>query len=190
MKGRSLVLTRLTETSGQACWYAVHTRSNFEQRVAGELGSKGFESYLPAYEETHQWRDRKKKVAVPLFPGYVFVRLADSPGLRLPILQTAGVVRILGNGGAIEAVPDEEIDAVRGLLRSKVHCHAHPFLREGVRVRVKRGALQGLEGTLVRFKNQVRLVISVSLIAQSVAAEVDIRDVEPVGSSRPRGVAA
>ena len=178
------MLTRLEEMSGQACWYAVHTRSRFDQRVASELGSRGFESYFPAYEEIHQWKDRKKKVAVPLFPGYVFVRFADSPGLRLRILHTAGVARILGNGGMIEAVPDEEIEAVQGLLRANVPYHAHPFLREGVQVRVKRGALKGLEGTLVRFKNRARLVISVALIAQSVAAEVDIRDVEPVGSSR------
>src|ERR1022692_2435345 len=178
------MLTQLEEMSGQACWYAVYTRSNFEQRVAGELGSRGFESYFPAYEEIHQWKDRKKKVAVPLFPGYVFVRFADSPGLRLPLLKTSGVVRILGNGGMIEAVPDEEIEAVQSLLRSNVPCHAHPFLREGVRVRVKRGALKDLEGTLVRFKNRARLVISVALIAQSVAAEVGMRVVEPVGSSR------
>ena len=184
------MLTRFEEMSGQACWYAIHTRSNFEQRVAGELGRKGFESYLPAYQETHQWRDRKKKVAVPLFPGYVFVRFVDSLELRIPVLHTTGVVRILGNGGMIEAVPDEQVEAVQGLLRSKVPCHAHPFLREGVRVRVKRGALQDLEGTLVRFKNRARLVISVALIGQSVAAEVDIRDVERVGSSRPRQVAA
>jgi len=184
------MLTRLEDKSEQACWYALHTRSNYEQRVAGELGRKGIESYLPAYDETHQWQDRKKKVAVPLFPGYVFVRLADSQGLRMPVLHTAGVVRILGHGSVIEAVPDEEIDAVQRLLKSNVPCHAHPFLREGVRVRVKRGALQDLEGTLVRFKNRARLVISVALIAQSVAAEVDVRDVEPVANSQPRQVAA
>src|ERR1035437_6403668 len=102
------MLTQLEEMSVQACWYAIHTRSNFEQRVAGELGRKGFESYLPSYQETHQWRDRKKKVAVPLFPGYVFVRFVDSLELRMPVLHTTGVVRILGNGGMIEAVPDEQ----------------------------------------------------------------------------------
>jgi transcriptional antiterminator NusG len=184
------MLTQLEDESGQARWYAVHTRSNFEQRVASELGRKGFESYLPAYDETHQWKDRKKTVAVPLFPGYVFARFDGSLGLRQPVLHTSGVVRILGTGGVIEAVPDEEIDAVRRLLGSHVACHAHPFLREGVRVRVKRGALKDMEGTLVRFKNRVRLVISVALIAQSVAAELDIGDVEPVGNSRPRLVAA
>src|ERR1039457_2778092 len=114
------MLTQLEEMSVQACWYAIHTRSNFEQRVAGELGRKGFESYLPSYQETHQWRDRKKKVAVPLFPGYVFVRFVDSLELRMPVLHTTGVVRILGNGGMIEAVPDEQVEAVQGLLRSKV----------------------------------------------------------------------
>jgi transcription antitermination factor NusG len=181
---------RWEQGSGRACWYAVHSRSNFERRVAGELASKGFESYLPAYAEIHRWKDRQKKVEVPLFPGYVFVRFPDLPHLRLPVLQTTGVVRILGHNGMIETVPDEEIEAVRSLLNSKTPCFAHPFLREGVRVRVKRGALKDLEGALVRIKNQDRLVISVSLIAQSIAAEVNIRDVEPVGARPSRQFAA
>jgi len=181
---------RWEASSGRPRWYAVHSRSNFERRVAAELASKGFESYLPAYEEIHRWKDRQKKVEIPLFPGYVFVRFPDLPHLRLPVLQTTGVVRILGHDGTIETVPEEEIEAVRTLLNSKAPCFAHPFLREGVRVRVKRGALKDLEGTLVRIKNQDRLVISVSLIAQSIAAEVDILDVEPVGSSRPRHLSA
>jgi len=173
----------------QRCWYAVHTCSNFEQRVAAELASKDFAIYLPAYEEIHQWRDRQKKVVVPLFRGYVFVSFADAPELRLRVLQTAGVARILGSGDAIEAVPEAEIEAVRRLMKSNVQCYASPFLREGVRVRVKRGALKDLEGTLVRFKNHARLVIAVSLIEQAVAAEVDIRDVEPVKSGRGRRAA-
>jgi len=185
------MLTRLQPICTEARWYAVHTRSNFEQRVAGELESKGFEIYLPAYEELHQWRDRKKRVAVPLFPGYVFARFPDAPGVRLRLLQTAGVARILGTAGTIEAVQEDEIEGVRKLLNSRVRCFAHPFLREGVRVRVKRGALRDLEGIVVRFaNNQARLVISVSLIAQSVAAEVDISHVEPVAPGRSGQAAA
>lgn len=159
-------------------WYAAHTRSNFEKRVAAELEAKGVEPYLPAYQEIHQWKDRRKRVEVPVFPGYVFVRLSDSPARRLAVLQTAGVLRLLGHGGAPEPVDDAELEALRRLLKSNPRCLAHPFLREGARVRVKRGALAGVEGILARLKNQSRLVISVALLAQSVAVEVDTADVE------------
>lgn len=163
-------------------WYAAHTRSNFEKRVAAELEAKGVEPYLPAYPEIHQWKDRRKRVEVPLFPGYVFVRFNDSPGSRLAVLRTAGVLRLLGRGGALDAVDEFELEAVRRLLQSNARCLAHPFLREGARMRIKRGALAGVEGILTRLKNQSRLVISVSLVAQSVAVEVDAADVEVLGT--------
>lgn len=159
-------------------WYALHTRSHFENRVADALREKGFESFLAAFDEVHQWKDRKRRVSIPLFPGYVFVRLADRPPQRLAVMKTRGVVRILGNGDRIEPVPDSEIAAVHGLVNAKVPCLFHPFLRDGVRIRVKRGPLEGLEGYLLRMKNQTRLVISIHLISQSVAAEVDVDDVE------------
>jgi transcription antitermination factor NusG len=161
-------------------WYAVHTRSNFEKRIADELSAKGLESYLPSYEELHQWKDRKKKVDLPLFPGYVFTRFYDCPEARIAVLRTAGVVRILGQSGGIEPVPEQEIEGVRSVLGSKLPCYAHPLLREGAWVRVRRGALQGVEGLLVRLKNQTRLVVSVTLLSRSVAAEIDAADVEPI----------
>jgi transcription antitermination factor NusG len=160
-------------------WYAVHTRSNFERHVALEITGNGLENYLPSYEEEHQWRDRKKKVSLPLFPGYLFVRIRDVPAERLAVVKARGVVRIVGGGGRIEPVADLEIEAVKRILDASLACHGHPFLRAGMRVRVKRGSLRGLEGFLVRIKNQARLVISVNLIAQSVATEIDIADVEP-----------
>jgi transcription antitermination factor NusG len=176
-----------TQSLGQqACWYAVHTRSHFERRVADELSAKGVENYVATYEEIHQWKDRRKAVQVSLFPGYVFARFADTPERRLPLVQTTGVVRILGHGGAIEAIPEAEIEAVRTLLNARVPYFAHPFLREGMRVRVVRGPLQDLEGMLVRIKNQTRLVLSVTLISQSVAAEVNLRDVAPAPGGRSR----
>lgn len=167
------------------CWYAIHTRSNFEVRVARELLERGLESYLPAYQEIHQWKDRKQIVTVPLFPGYVFARFDDSSQVRLTVLQTIGVARILGHCGKCEPVPDYELDAVRRLLESKVPCFAHPFLEEGAWVRMRRGPLRGLEGLLVRIKNQTRLIISVTLLSQSLAAEVDASDVLP--ALRPSG---
>ena len=161
-------------------WYALHTRSNFEKRIVTELSAKGIENFLPCYDEVHQWKDRKQKVSVPLFPGYVFSRLDESSGARLSVLRTAGVVRILGDSGGIEPVPDEQIEAIRILLRSKLPCLAYPFLREGCWVRVRRGPLAGVEGILVRAKGEARLVISVSMLSQSVAVEVDSCNVEPV----------
>jgi transcription antitermination factor NusG len=160
-------------------WYAVHTRSHFERQVVTEVTGNGLHCYLPSYEEEHQWKDRKKKVSLPLFPGYLFVRLRDLPTERMTVLKARGVVQIVGSGGRIEPVTEEEVEAVRRVLDSRLACHGHPFLRTGMRVRVKRGILRGLEGLLIRVKNQARLVISVNLIAQSVAAEIDITDVEP-----------
>jgi transcription antitermination factor NusG len=162
-------------------WYAVRTRSNFEQQAVAEIADKGFEAYLPAFQQVHQWKDRKKIVNHPLFPGYFFVRLVDSNERRLAVLKTAGVVQILGSGKTIEPVPEEQVESVRRMLSANVACFAHPFLREGSRVRIRRGALKDLEGLLVRFKNAYRLVLSVDLLCQSVATEVDIIDIEALG---------
>lgn len=159
-------------------WYALHTRSNFETRVTEGLQGKGLETFLPAVEELHRWKDRKRRVSVPLFPGYVFARLADDPAQRLAVLKTAGVVRILGSGGHMEAVAEHEIAAVHGLVNAKVPCSSHPFLRDGAWVRVTRGPLMGVEGYFLRRASRARLVISVGLICRSVAVEVDAGDVD------------
>jgi transcription antitermination factor NusG len=180
--GGNMELTTQAVANGStpAQWYAVHTRSNFEKRVASELDSKGIETYLPALRETHQWKDRRRLIDVPVFPGYVFIRISDSGGYRLRVLRTPGTVRILGAAGRIEPIPETEIASIQFLLTSGAAFFAHPFLREGVRARVKRGALKDLEGVLIRFKNRTRLVLSINLLAQSVAAEVDVADVEPI----------
>jgi transcription antitermination factor NusG len=162
----------------QQHWYVGYTRSNYEQRVVMELSARNFETYLPVYRELHRWKDRKKMIERPLFPGYVFVHMADSAPSRLAILKIEGVVRILGQGGRIEAVAEEEIEALRRLLKTTGRCLVHPLLREGAWVRVKRGALEGLEGLLVAVKNRTRLVLSVTLLSQSVSTEIDASDVE------------
>jgi len=167
-------------------WYAVQTRSRFERSVEAELTAKGLETYLPAVREIHRWKDRKKQVDVPLFSGYVFTRIPDHPTRRLDVLRTNGTVRILGNGAGIEPVPDYEIEAIRQLLQARVTCFSHPFLRQGAWVRVKYGPLEGVEGLLTRMKNQSRLVISVQMLSQSVATEIDAEDVELI---RPRPTA-
>jgi len=182
------VARSLTGVAGAAesRWYALYTRSNFEKRVSCELMSKHVENYLPVVEQVHQWKDRRKRVEVPVFPGYVFVRLRDSQSARLEVLRTAGSVRILGQGERIEPVPEAEIESIRRLLQARVPCFAHPFLKEGAWVRVKSGPLREVEGLLVRLKSKTRLVLSVALLSQSVATEIDVADVEVLRPPRRR----
>lgn len=169
---------------GTQYWYAVQTRSNFEKRIVAELTHKNLQPYCPMFQELHQWADRKKLVERPVFPGYVFARFVDSAATRLAIAKTAGTVRILGSGtssdSALEPVSDKEIEGIRRLLESGSPCEKYPYLHEGDIVRVKRGALKDLEGILVRIKNDARLVLSLELLSQSVATEVDVNDVEVV----------
>jgi transcription antitermination factor NusG len=163
---------------GNENWYALHVRSNFGSQVTCELMAKEVETYLPTYDEVHRWKDRRKTIAVPVFPGYVFARFVDSPPCRLNVLKTRGVIRILGTGTSIHPVPDNEIVSLQRMLNSRLRCFGHPFLQEGARVRIKRGPLRDVEGILVRVKNQTRLVVSIELLSQAVATEIDACDVE------------
>jgi transcription termination/antitermination protein NusG len=175
----------------QLQWYAVRTRSNYERTVSSLLVEKSIEHFLPAFHEVHQWKDRKKLVEQPLFPGYLFTRIVDSREARISVLSIDGVVRILGNGARIESIPDEEIGAVRRLLDSNNGHQAHPLIREGAWVRVKRGPLKNLEGFLVRIKNETRLVLSITLLSQSVSTEIDVADVQFLHSmNHPVGLSA
>jgi transcription antitermination factor NusG len=162
----------------QPQWYAVRTRSNYEKRVSAMLAEKGVEQYLPAYREMRQWKDRKKLIELPLFPGYLFTRMVDSREGRLSVLCNDGVVAILGSGDSIEPIPDREIEAVQKVLDARTRCQAHPLLREGAWVRVKRGALKNMEGLLVRMKGHNRLAVSITLLSQSVSVEMDAADVQ------------
>ena len=170
----------MLEKSNTERWYAIQTRSNFEKRVTVELTAKGFEHYCPMFSEVHQWMDRKKSIDRPVFRGYVFVRFADASISRLQIMQTSGVVRILRTSTKLSAIPDHEISGIRRVIEQGKSVEAHIFLREGAAVRMRRGALKGVEGVLVKVKNQARLVVAISLLSQSVATEVDIRDVEVI----------
>lgn len=168
----------------QQHWYAVHTRANFEQTVTNDLDARGIEAYCPVFEEISKRVDRRKLINRPVFPGYVFTRIADNPDLRLRVLKSKGAVRILGIGSAIEPVPDQDVESVRRMLASGKPCFQYPFLREGALVRVRRGPLRNLSGILVRIKNRTRLVVSVNLLQQAVAADIDVSDVEVLSSAR------
>jgi len=172
--GRRVLEDILDTSSGS--WYAIHTRSNFERQVAHQLSAKLIDTYLPVYREVHRWKDRTKAVEIPLFPGYAFARFVDTCSIRTAVLRTLGVVRILGSTNRIEPVPDSELEAIRKLLTANVPCYRHPYLSKGVRVRIRRGPLKGLEGYIVR-TDRTKVVISVTLLARSVATVVATGDV-------------
>jgi transcription antitermination factor NusG len=167
-----------TQAETDAAWCAVYTRHQHEKAVTAMLLVKGFEAFLPLYESTRKWKDRRKLLSLPLFPGYVFVRGALER--RLPILTTPGVHMIISRGERVATIPEEEIEAIRRTIEGKVRVEPHPFLRCGERVRVIRGSLAGVEGILTRKKNLYRLVLSVAMLTQAVAVEIDAHDVEPV----------
>ena len=158
-------------------WCAVYTRHQHEKTVGEMLQAKGFEVFLPLYESVRRWKDRKKLLSLPLFPGYVFVRGAIDR--RLPVLSTPGVHMIINQGERIATIPEDEIEAIRRTVEGQLRVEPHPFLRCGERVRVIRGSLEGVEGVLLRKKNLFRLVLSVEMLAQSVAVEIDGMDVVP-----------
>jgi transcription antitermination factor NusG len=164
--------------AGQIPWWAVYARHQHEKQVAETLQAKGFDVFLPLYESVRRWKDRRKVLALPLFPGYVFVRGAHER--RLGILTTPGVHMILSRGDAAAEIPEEEIEAIRRSLQARVAVEPCPYLKCGDRVRVTRGALEGIEGILIRKKNVFRLVLSVDMLAQSVAVEIATADVQPV----------
>jgi transcription antitermination factor NusG len=163
---------------GSPHWWALYTRHQHERTVEEMLSAKGFEVFLPLYESTRRWKDRRKVIALPLFPCYVFVR--GGLDRRLQVLTTPGVHMILSRGEHIATIPEDEIEAIRKTIEGPFRVEPHPFLRCGERVRVVRGSLEGVEGVLVRKKNLYRLVLSVEMLAQSVAVEIDAADVIPV----------
>lgn len=158
-------------------WYAIHTRSRHEKTVAEELWQKEIEVFLPLRDVVSKWKDRKKLVQFPLFPGYLFARVCIQKR-KLDILKVPSVVRVIGFNNEAAPIPDEQISAVKTLVFSELPYDPFPDLATGDRVRVIRGPLRGLEGILVEKKNNFRFVISVDLIQQAVACEIDSADVE------------
>jgi transcription antitermination factor NusG len=142
------------------------------------LSAKGFEVFLPLYESIRRWKDRQKLLSLPLFPCYVFVR--GGFNRRLQVITTPGIHMILSHGEHAAVIPENEIQAIRRTVEGPYRMEPHPFLRSGDRVRVTRGSLQGVEGILLRKKNQCRLVLSVDMLAKSVAVEINATDVESV----------
>ena len=171
-------------------WFAAYTCANHEKRVREQLEQRSVETFLPVYETVRRWKDRRMRLQLPLFPGYLFVRMAVVDRLR--VLQVPGVVRLVGFNGQLAALPDEEIETLKKGLAGGVRAEPHPFLTAGRRVRVKTGPFEGSQGILLRRKGKLRLVLSIELIMRSVMIDVDIADVEavtPIATNSPQGFA-
>jgi len=158
-------------------WYAVYTRSRHEKMVAEQLADKEIEHLLPVYDVLSQWKDRKKWVQKPLFPGYLFARtiLADV----MTVVSSRGVVCVVSNRDGPVPVPEGQVEAVRRMVEEPVKVDPWPYLSTGRLVRVKRGPLRGVEGHVVRRNGTCRLVVSIDLLGQAVAAEVAAECLEP-----------
>ena len=158
-------------------WYAIWTRSRHEIVVREQLERKGYEAFLPTIPRWSRWKDRKKKIDWPLFPGYCFARFDARQ--RLPILKCTGVVNIVAFDGDIAPIPDFEIEGIRRLVDSDLQFDPCPLIREGMMVEVVHGPLKGVMGRLLRKGAHARLVLAVDLIGQAVSVEVDAADVKP-----------
>jgi transcription antitermination factor NusG len=161
-------------------WYALYTRSRFEKKMLAELTDRKIEVFLPMREVLSRWKDRKKRIWIPLFPGYIFVNHVDTPENRYKILNIAGAVRFVSFEGHANPIPDEQILYVRRFLESNIAVDPYPYLQTGSRVEVVAGPLKGIRGILVEKRGRFRFVVQVDLIRQAVSVEIDASDVRAV----------
>lgn len=167
------------ESTADRTWYAAFTMPQSERSVARHLDNYRVETFLPVLEETHLWKNRqKKKIAKPLFPSYVFVCVTREE--RRLVYRAPGLVRLVGNASGPLPVLRSEIEMLRSAA-SMNQLEPYTDLVLGERVRIASGPMRGMEGTLVRKKNELRFVLSVSLIHQHAALEVSAEDIEPIG---------
>lgn len=166
-------------------WYALTVRYQHERQIERALQSKGLETLVPLYRSRRQWSDRAKDLELPLFAGYVLCRFQLTE--RIPVLDTPGVAKIVGFGGAFVAIEDSEIKGIQRLMALHLTLAPWPYLKAGDRVRVEHGPMRGLEGTLLRTKDALRLVIGVEILQRSVAVELDREAIVP---QKKKGCAA
>lgn len=161
-----------------ARWFAVYTNSRHEKYVARHFDERQIENFLPLYQKLHHWKKRNSVLLqLPLFPNYVFVH--TRPQQRTSVLAVPGVLGMVGHGHVASALPEAEIESLRTGLEARKF-EPHPYLIAGERVRIIAGSMEGMEGIVLRKKNEMRVVLTLDLIKRSVAVEVDAHDVEPV----------
>jgi transcription antitermination factor NusG len=162
-------------------WYAGYTAARHEKKVAEHFAQRDIEHFLPLYETIHRWKNGRHRVQLPLFAGYVFVRIALRDRLR--VLEVPGFVRLVSFNGLPYPLPESDIDKMRDALSKGVLAEPYPYLTVGTRVEIRNGPLQGMTGILLRRQNKCRVVISVDLIMRSMAVEVEAGDVVRTCSS-------
>jgi transcription antitermination factor NusG len=162
-------------------WFAAYTSPRHEKRVEQYLRQREVEHYLPVYRSQRKWRNGLKvTLDLPLFTGYIFVRIKRIERVR--VLEVPGVLAMVGGAAGIMApLPDDAIDALRSGLHLR-NPEPHPLLTVGQRARIRSGALAGMEGIVLRTKNSLRVVLTVDMLQQSIAVEVDGSELEPLGS--------
>jgi transcription antitermination factor NusG len=158
-------------------WYVAYSRPRHEKHIAFQLKERGIRSLVPLYTSLRRWKDRRKRLELPLFPGYVFVQIALQG--KLDVLCLPGVVELVSFQGKPVPVLNREIEGLMS-LNAAAAAHPYPYLQAGRKVRIRRGVLEGFEGIFVRRRGQTRVVMSVSLIQRSVAIEIEEADVEPI----------
>lgn len=162
-------------------WYCIYVKSRHEFKVFERLTKAGIEVFLPVVERLRRWKDRKKLVKFPLFPGYLFVYMNKSYELMLRVLKTPGVVDFLKNSsGEPEPVPEEEIIPLRKAVESGKEIDSYPYLKEGQQVRIKRGPLAGVRGILKKKEKQHYLILSIHILQRSISVKIDASEVELV----------
>lgn len=161
-------------------WYAVYVKSNHEHVAFSELQQKQVEAFLPSVRTLRQWKDRKKWIDFPLFPGYIFIHIRPHPQEFISVLRTRGVITILSaEAGNPTPVPCEEIDSLKILLASGQDIDIYPHLREGSQVRVRRGPLKGAAGTITKKQEQCIFLVAIELLGRSIGVKITADDIEP-----------
>lgn len=162
-------------------WYAGYTCARHEKKIAEQLSQRSIEHFLPLYETIHRWRNGRHRVQLPLFPGYIFVRIPFAERLR--VLQVPGFVGLVSFSNVPLPLDDAEIACMRDALSSGLLAQPHPYLKVGSRVEIISGPLEGMHGILLREHGVCRVVLSVDLIMRSIVVEVNASDIAPLDSS-------
>ena len=162
-------------------WFALHVKPRHEFLVQAELAKNGMEAYLPSVTRLSQWKDRKKKIDCPLFPGYLFARVQPVPERFLGLVKTRGVMRILASvPGQPTPVPEAQISALKTLLTGSHDLQIHPELREGKFVRIKKGVFQNVEGVVSKIGEQFLLHVNIAMLGRCVTVRMFADDVDLV----------
>jgi transcription antitermination factor NusG len=164
----------------QLRWYALHTRARHERVIEKRLREQGMGTFVPITTEVHRWSDRQKKVEVPLFSCYVFIRCALTAEDRMRVYQLENVHGFVGARGSSLPIPDDQIESIQKILAQTAPWRSYPFLKTGQRVRIRGGAMDGVEGVFLSENGDHSLVVSVHAIQRSMAVRIDGYDVEPV----------